>query len=134
MLSLQDKTLKRLVYKRGEWQNHVPDYWRPILFIPCNFAGNCFSSEGIMQLSGESCPLKPGVLFRNQAKFKLIRVRSGGGGGQGVSDNAAFQSTCCQLLPKAQICPCASGRRCLPPPPVRAGGGPQLTAVHCMYR
>ncbi|RMC18981.1 hypothetical protein DUI87_03580 [Hirundo rustica rustica] len=37
--------LKRLVYKRGEWVNHVPGYWRPVLFIPCNFAGDCFSSE-----------------------------------------------------------------------------------------
>lgn len=83
LLSLQDKTLKRLVCKRGEWVNHVPGYWRPVLFIPCNFAGDCFSSEGIMQLSGESCPLKLGVLFWNQPKFKLIRVRSSGGGRQG---------------------------------------------------
>lgn len=83
LLSLQDKTCRCPASESGECADHAPGCRGPVPSTPCDVAGDCSFSEGTKQLSGESCPLRPGVLFPSQPELKAKRARSRRAGRQG---------------------------------------------------
>lgn len=75
------------------------------------------------------------VLFLDQAKFKPVRARCGGGGRQsGVPDTMrhfrARAANCCQTQGDVDVGSPRPRWCCLPRCGARVGSGPQLTAVH----